>query len=87
LTPEERIKDVEKDITTVSLIDAPATIMVGLGLYAKFSTNGDAFHPLLNNEFAINTLLVLGGTVMIWVGYKIFTLGRKKAMLKNEYNF
>jgi threonine/homoserine/homoserine lactone efflux protein len=86
MTPEEKIKEVEKDITKLSLIDASATIMLGLGLYAKFSTNGDALHPLLNNESVINTLLVVGASIMVWVGYKIFTLGRKKAMLKNEYN-
>lgn len=70
----------------MNLIDAPATIMVCLGLYAKFLTNSDAFHPLLNNESVVNTLLILDGTIIIWVGYKIFTLGRKKAMLNNEYN-
>jgi hypothetical protein len=86
MNPEDRIKKIEKEITKVSIIDSPGSIMVGLGLYAKFSANGDAFHPILNNESIVNVMLTLGAAIMVWGGYKIFTLTREKASLKNKYN-
>ena len=86
MSPEERIAEIDKEMIKVSLIDTPGSIMVGLGLYAKFGSNGDAFHPLLNNESFVNGMLAIGAGIVIWGGYKILTLGREKAKLKQVHN-
>lgn len=82
----QRIKEIEKEITKVGIIDAPGAIMVGLGLYAKFSANGDAFLPILNDSSVVNAMLAVGSAIMVWGGYRIYTLGREKAKLQNEPN-
>jgi len=58
--------------------------MLGLGLYAKFAADGDAFHPLLNNDSVVNSMLVAGAAMMLWGGYKVFTLARDKARLSGR---
>lgn len=56
--------------------------MFGLGLYGKFAANGDAFVHWLNDGTVVNFLLVFGALIMAGGGYRIFTLVRKKARLR-----
>ncbi|ARN74028.1 hypothetical protein [Oceanicoccus sagamiensis] len=86
MNTEERIKAIGKEITRVALIDALGSILVGLGLYAKFVANGNAFHPLLNDGTVVNIMLGTGAVIIVWGGYKLFTLSRGKLSLKNECN-
>ncbi|MGH1487290.1 MAG: hypothetical protein ACRBCI_13840 [Cellvibrionaceae bacterium] len=86
MTSEERLKEIDKKIFLQQFFDAPGTIMVGLGLYAKFAANGNAFLPLLNNPNVVNGMLVMGVTIMAWGGYKVLTLVLEKARIKNEHN-
>lgn len=81
---EQRIKEIEKEILKVSIMDAPGSILFGLGLYGKFAANGDAFPPMLNDPSIVNSLLAAGFAIMAWGGYKILTLSREKADLKKS---
>ncbi len=81
---EQRIREIDKEIKKVGIIDAPGSIMVGLGLYAKLAANGDAFLPILNDQSFVNMILVFGGAIMLWGAYKTFTLVRERARLQNE---
>ena len=81
---EQRIKEIDKQIAKVGIIDTPGAIMVGLGVYAKFIAEGDAFLPILNDQFFVNMILVLGAAIMIWGAYKTFTLARERARLQSE---
>lgn len=83
---EQRIKAIDKEITKVSIIDAPGSILVGLGLYAKFAANGDAFLPLLNNESVVDGMLGVGAAIMIWGAFRIIGLSREKSTLKRKIN-
>ena len=83
---EQRLKDIDKELIKVSIIDAPGTIMLGLGLYAKFAANGGAFVPILNNESVVNFMLVAGAGIMIWGAFKMVSLGREKARIKTALN-
>lgn len=83
---EEKIKELDKEIRKVGLIESPGSIMVGLGLYGKFAANGDAFHPLLNNMTIIDSMLVVGGLIMIWGTYKIISLSKEKMKLAKGNN-
>ncbi len=86
MKPEERIKEIEKKITIQGLMDAPGSILVGLGLYAKFAANGDAFHPILNNATVVNVMLAVGVSIMLWGGYNFIKLTSEKTRITNEYN-
>ncbi|MEE1674796.1 hypothetical protein SNR37_000115 [Agarivorans aestuarii] len=77
----EKIAELEKKITRVTWIESPGAIMFGLGLYGKYGTGENAFHPLLNDVAVVNSLLVAGGLIMIWGGYNIFTLKRQQNRL------
>lgn len=81
---EKRMKEIDKKILMVGIIDLPGTIMFGLGLYAKFAANGNAFIPLLNDQRVADALLVIGAVIMAWGGYQVFILGREKARLGRE---
>ena len=81
---EQRIKEIEKEILKVSIMDAPGSILFGLGLYGKFAANGDAFPLLLNDPSIVNSLLAAGFALMAWGGYTILTLSREKDDLKKR---
>ncbi|HEX7027852.1 MAG TPA: hypothetical protein VF268_11470 [Gammaproteobacteria bacterium] len=84
MNPEKRMKEIDKKILMISIINLPGAIMFGLGLYAKFAVNGNAFIPLLNDQRVADALLVIGAVIMVWGGYQVFTLGREKARLVRE---
>ncbi len=83
-TIDQRMKEIDKEILKVNIIDVPGSILVGLGLYAKFVAEGDAFLPILNNQSVVYALLATGGAIMLWGGYKTFTLARERARLQEE---
>ena len=81
MNKEQRLKEIDREIVKVGIIDAPGTILVGLGLYAKFAARGDAFHPLLNDPSVVNIMLLVGGAIMVWGAYKVVSLSREKMRL------
>jgi len=83
---QQRIKTIEKETIKTAILESPGTLMVGLGLYAKFAANGDAFLPILNDDSVVNGMLFIGAAIMLWGSYKIFTLGREKAQILREIN-
>lgn len=86
MKPEERIKQIDKKIIKVSIIDAPGTMMLGLGLFAKFKGNPADLYPALGNPTVVNFMIVIGAVIMIWGGFKVFTLSKEKSQLKKRYN-
>lgn len=87
MNPEQRIREIDRQIIVISAIDAPGTILLGLGLYGKFAADGEAFHPLLNEQAVVNSMLLLGLVIMIWCGGRILKLSKEKAELKNRNTF
>jgi len=79
-----QIKEIDRKIMTVGILDMPGTALLGLGLYAKFAANGDAFHPLLNDPSIVNGMLALGAVISVWAVYQVINLTRKKAALLNK---
>ncbi len=84
MSQEEKIKEIEKRIALIGVIDAPGAVLVGLGLYAKFEANGNAFHPLLNDMDIVHAMLGIGTAIMIWGLYRIVNLSNEKSRLRNE---
>ena len=82
---DKRLKELDRQIVMVGILDAPGSIMVGLGLYAKFAANGDAFLPILNNGTVVDIMLAAGTAIMVWGGYRVFTLAREKGELNRGH--
>lgn len=74
---EEEQKYIQKKMLAASLLGAPGTILLGLGLYGKFDANGEAFVSVLNNPAYVNGFIVLGGVIMIWEFVVVFRLAKR----------
>jgi len=84
LSKATALEDIKKKMTTVAIIDMPASVMLGLGLYGKFAANGNAFHPMLNNADVVNSLLILGGAIMSFCAFKFVSLTIQKNKLQSQ---
>jgi hypothetical protein len=82
----ERINEIQKEIRNIAIMDFPASILVGLGLYGKFGSSGNAFHPLLNDQNVVNGMLIIAAAIMIWGSIKIISLLKERAQLKEKAN-
>lgn len=78
---EKEAKDLERKLLWVSIIDTPGAILVGLALYGKFDANGNAFHPLLNNDSVLTAMFAVGVAIMVWGGWQVVTIARRRAEL------
>lgn len=83
---KEEIKQIQRKLFILIIIDAPAIMLVGLGLAAVLNTNGNAFPDLFNNKNIAYGAIVVGGAVMVWCGSKIVPLLKRKMQLENEEN-
>jgi len=78
---EKEAKDLERKLLWVTIIDTPGAILVGLALYGKFGANGNAFHPLLNNDTVLAAMFAVGGAIMAWGSWQVITIARRRAKL------
>lgn len=62
---EQQLRQSNRQLIRITILEAPAMALLGLALYAKFFADGDAFHPLLNDATFINGLFVLGGLLLL----------------------
>ncbi len=81
---EKEARDLERKLLWVSIIDTPGAILVGLALYGKFGANGNAFHPLLNNDSVLAAMFAVGATIMVWGGWQVVTISRRRAELLGQ---
>jgi hypothetical protein len=56
---EKHFNVVEKRIKHLKLINLPATLMIGLGGYAKFASQPETLHPLLGEPNLVNAVLAI----------------------------
>ena len=64
LSLEEKLKANSKKFVMLQIVEAPAAIMLALGLSAKFSENGTVVFAFLESATTVNTLLIAGGILM-----------------------
>jgi fumarate reductase subunit C len=83
---EEKIAKLQKKIVVTSIYEAPGAVLLGLGVYAKFAANGNAFISILNNQTVVNTMLIIGIAIMLWGATTVFGLLRQIAELQKEHN-
>ena len=77
---KEEIKQNQRELFMLIIIDSLAVIFVGLGLYAVFGANGNAFLDILNNKSVAYGLIAVGGVVTAWCHLK---MALRRRALKN----
>ena len=83
---EEELKQVQKELLFLNIIDMPAALLVGLGLFAVFGAEGNAIPALLNDKTFAYGAIVIGGAIMAWCMVKMLPLLKQKAQLANDEN-
>lgn len=81
---EEKIKEIDRQIAKISLIELPGAIAFGLGLYIMFAGYDNAIHPDLDTPHVVNSLIFVGAFIMILCNAKIFSLIKEKYDLENK---
>ena len=79
-TPES----IQKKIMFYSIVDTPGMILVGLGLHAKFSKEGEALLPFLNNPNNTNIAIGVGAAIVAFCMIKIIKLSLKRKKLLDK---
>jgi len=83
---EVELNNIKKKIVKTQIIGAPGLIFLGLGLYGLFGSNGNAFHPMLDDKSIVNSLLIVGVAIELWQLYVIIPLIKRQAKLVRENN-
>jgi len=81
MNKEQRLKEIEKGFLKIALIDAVPMLMIGLGLYAKFSGDKEPIFEFLKNDLIVNGLFVVAVPVVVWCMFKSFQLAIERARL------
>jgi hypothetical protein len=79
---QQRIKDIEKQVIKITLLETPGSLLFGVGLYAKFTGNGGSILPILQKQAVVNSIIVIGAAIMLWGTYKIIMLAQEKSRLQ-----
>ena len=85
MTPQEQLKDIDKKIIFTQIVDTPGTILLGLGLYAKFKANGDPLFEFMKEDNIVLSMIVIGAAIVFWGMYQTIALAKKKTELRKRY--
>lgn len=78
------LSKIKTNIIKLQLVGAPGLLLLGLGLYGLFGANGNAFHPLLNDQTIVYSLLIIGGLIEILQLVFLVPLLMKQAKIHRE---
>jgi hypothetical protein len=81
---EAELKQLDRRMVQVAIIDAPGSIALGLGLFAKFGERPAQLHPLLANADVAAGLLVIGGVITAWSALQIISIARRRRELQGR---
>ena len=83
---QQRIKDIDKQVIKITLLEAPGSLLFGVGLYAKFTDDGASILPILQDPAVVNSIIVVGAAIVLWGTYKILMLTQEKSRLQKKTN-
>ncbi|WP_419533257.1 hypothetical protein [Endozoicomonas sp.] len=83
---EEQLKAVEKKLMLTQMADAPAMIVIGLGMFAKFGESPESLHPWLGNTLIVDPALAVAIPIAIFCAFQSFRLMKKINALKKLSN-
>ncbi|PKG37240.1 hypothetical protein [Psychromonas sp. Urea-02u-13] len=79
---KERLKVLEKKMKFLGLYDAPAMLVIGLGLFSKFGHDPASLHPLLADTNLVNGALAIAVPWALICAYKSVKLSLEAHKLK-----
>ncbi|UTW45418.1 hypothetical protein KFE80_00335 [bacterium SCSIO 12696] len=86
MSNEQRVREIEKEFTTLGLIDAVPVIMIGLGLHAKFGKDGEPIFEFLKNESIVNGMFIIAVPVVLWCMVKAIRLAVERKRIESSAN-
>lgn len=81
---DEELRQIQRKLVILNIIDVPGAILAGLGLYGVFGANGNAFLEILNDQNIAYAAILVGGAIMAWTFFQILTLLKRKAEIASE---
>ena len=85
-SPEDELKELDKRLLRVSVIDTPGIIALALGLFAKFSDDPGSLHPVFQDPTVSTGLVVFGGAIAIWGLYQVISIVRRRSEVQSKLN-
>lgn len=80
-----RLKMIEKKMLLLGLYDAPAMVIIGLGLFSKFGHEPASLHPLLADANVVNSALAIAIPWALICAYQSVKLAKEASKLKNKH--
>ena len=84
IDPEQELKELNKQLILINVIDAPAMVLIGLGMFAKLAEDPGTLHPLLGNTSVTTGMLVVGGLIAAGCFAKLVPVIRRRNELLQE---
>lgn len=81
---DKDVAQLNKKITFYSLLDFPAVVALGVGLYSKFGTQNKVLHPIFANSAVENSLIVVGGAIVLFCAFNVIRLHKEKSRIASE---
>lgn len=73
-----RLEEIKKATLINGLLNAPASIAIGLGLFARFTEQPESLHPLLGDEMFVSGLFLLGLPLSMFCAFRGFKLAKER---------
>ena len=67
---QDELKRLKRQLLKIQLAEAPGTILLALGLYATFATDGDTFLPFMDSPTVVAVMLGVGIVSVVIGTYK-----------------
>ena len=83
-SPEEKLKELDRKMVRVGIIDTPGFIALGLGLYAKFGAEPGDLHPILENPTVSSGLLIGGAAIAAWGALQMVSIARQRSEIERD---
>lgn len=76
------VRDINRHIRKYNLISLPATIILGLGLYALITGEGGNWHPLFADQGFLIKVMVAAGIIELLAMARVTKLNRLKHVIQ-----
>ncbi len=82
---ERELSEIKNSIIRTQFVSMIAMLFIGLSVYGLFVAKGSAFHPALNNQYVLNTMLVAGILLEIRHIVQLIPLLKRYSRLKHQH--
>jgi len=81
---EKQIKDIQRKIMLLGILDTPGMLMLALWASSYFDPASEPIHPLLKNPVVLNGMLWGGLLIMGACAIQIIRLAQKRVALERQ---